>query len=179
MHQPSPANQGIATDTEHDPRRLACLDSQEGYSPFVPLPGMVAHGHFPSNIDPIPVYNFGQFHTPQQYMQPQAQHSNVAQQAQSHPYQHTYEQPRFHEPQPQQAHHFQGLTPPLNTQAMPFTPRAQSLFANPATFQQAQSEENNFHSFPTSLSSTVQVQQEQLARQSAQFDILSKQMEEL
>ena len=48
--------------SEDDPSRLAGWGHQEGYSPYMPLPGMVAHGHFQSNNDPTPVYNFGQLH---------------------------------------------------------------------------------------------------------------------
>ena len=64
MHRPSGANQALSTDAEHDSLRLAGWEQQGGYSPFVPLPGMVAHGQFSPTNDPNPVYNFGQFNTP-------------------------------------------------------------------------------------------------------------------
>ena len=123
-------------DTELDQSRLAGWEQREGYSPFMPPPGMVAHGQFTQTNDPIPVYDFGQFHTPNQHLQYPAQNTNTAQHAQSQPYQHTYEQPRFQEPKPQQVLQFPRFTPPLNRQAMPFTPTQQPKFVSLATHQQ-------------------------------------------
>ena len=108
MSRPSPLEQSSVMATDEDSARLAGWGLQEGYSPFIPPPGMVAHGHFPSINDPIPMYNFGQFHTPEQNNIRPAQNINIAQQAPSHPYQNTYEQSRVQEPQSQFIHHFQG-----------------------------------------------------------------------
>ena len=179
MSRSSQVSQGPTMDTELDQSRLAGWEQREGYSPFMPPPGMVAHGQFTQTNDPIPVYNFGQFHTPNQHLQYPAQNTNTAQHAQSQPYQHTYEQPRFHEPQPQQVLQFPRFTPPLNRQAMPFTPTEQSNSVSSATYQQAQDEANHHHLLSSSLSSTVQIQQEQLAEQSAKYDALLLQMEQL
>ena len=153
MSRPTPAHHGAGTATEIDPSRLAGWETQEGYSPFVPPPGMVAHGQVSPTNDPIPVYNFGQFNTPQQLAQQHTHTYNTVQQAHSMPYEHTYQQQRFHEPQPQSSIHFSGYQHPLNTQAMPFTPSVQSQSASPGSYQQAQTEFDNSHLFPTSLSS--------------------------
>ena len=59
------------------------------------------------------------------------------------------------------------------------SPAQQQQFVDPATQQQYQEQTNHSYSFPSSLSSTVQIQQEQLAQQAAKYDALLQQMEQL
>ena len=151
MSRPIQAPQGVAWDPESDPMRLAGWDQQGGYSPYVPTPGMVAHGQFQSTNDPNSMHNFGAFHTPNHLAHQQQHQYNNSQQVPLHTSRHTQEQSRFQEPPMSVPQHFQGFTPPMNLQAMPFTPHSQAHFAYPATHQQAQSEEHHYNSFPSHI----------------------------